>query len=35
MSTSGVIIHSIEKKACFGHLEEEYEIMPSSKRNKV
>ena len=23
------------KKACFGHLEEEYEMIPSVKKNKV
>ena len=35
MSSFGVIIHSIEKKAYSGHLKEEYKIMPSVKRNKV
>ena len=34
-SSFGVIIQSIGKKACFGHLEEEYGMMPSDKRNKV
>ena len=34
-SSFEIIIHLIEKKACVGPLEEEYEMISSVKRNNI